>query len=237
MELKKGKMTTKELAEWFGISYSRFNHTKQKKLEELKEYCSFTCYHGGININDVFIKEYINLKQQNYIKVESHVDEEWDPSGLDTKINVANKIYSKYKNELTIQQSTTYNYVRKASNILYGPANDYNTPGTIGNCWYRLCIVDSEGNRRSLTEEEQKRRREIRRKYCSDAEKEKREDLEDAIEIKYKNGIITKETRNELRDQLNAWRWQYLQEFEQTLAPDEVLSYATYKHTFEQSAF
>lgn len=233
MKLQLGKISTKELAKWFGIGYDTFRHKKQEKLNELKEYCLFEIVYGGIIVKDIYIEEYVNPNQSNYKTVESHVDEEWDPSGYDTKLNVAKKIYSKHKDELTIQQSTTYDYVRKAANILYGPANDYNTSGTIGNCWYRLCIVDDQGNRRPLTEEEQKRRSDIRKKYCSDKERAKREDIEDSIELKFKNGQITKETRNELRDQLNAWRWQYLQEFEQTLAKNEVLSYATYKYNFE----
>lgn len=237
MKLELGKISTKDLAKWFGISYSRFNHVKKEKMNELKEYCLFEPVYGGVIIKDIYIEEYVSPNQFNYKVVESHVDEEWDPSGLDTKKNVAEKIYFKHKDELTIQPSTTYNYVQKASNILYGPANNYNIAGTIGNCWYKLCVIDSQGNRRLLTKEEQERRREIRKKYCSDKEKEIREDIEDSIELKYKNGQISKETRNELRDQLNAWRWQYLQEFENTLGPGEVLSYATYKCNFLDSVF
>ena len=237
MELQTGKMSTKELSQWFGTSYNRFRHIKNQKLNELKEYCNFEEIYGGVIIKDIYISEYVNTNQSNYNIVESHVDEEWDVSGLDTKKNVSNKIYAKHKEELTIQLSTTYNYVRKACNKLYGPAGDYNEHGTIGNCWYRLCIIDAEGNRRPLTNEEQELRNIIRDKYCSKKERNKREDIEDSIELKYKHGEITKETRDDLRNQLNAWRWQYLQEFEQTLREGETLGYATYKELYEESAF
>lgn len=239
-QLVKGKISSQELASWFGISYSTYRKKKPVLLESLSEYCSFKEVYGGVEVYDVFISEYVNPKQKNYKEVESHVDEEWDESGLDTKKNVASKIYSKYKNVLTIQPSTTYNYVRKASNKLYGPANDYHTSGTIGNCWYRLCIVDADGNRRPLTKEEQSIREKIKSKYCSKEEQQQREEIEDAIELQYQHGDITKETRDDLRDRLNAWRWAYLQEFESTLSPDESLGYATFKRTFhneEESAF
>ena len=38
MELKLGKMTTKELAEWFGMSYGAFRNAKKKKMEELENF-------------------------------------------------------------------------------------------------------------------------------------------------------------------------------------------------------
>lgn len=243
LKLRLGKMSTKELAEWFGLAYSTFRKRKENLLKELNDYCLYDSIYGGVQIKYIYVEEYVNSKQNNNYKiVESHVDEEWDKSGLDTKINVAKKIYSKHQSELTIKQSTTYNYVRKAANVLYGPANNYNQSGLIGNCWYKICIVNENGIRRQLTEEEQKRRREIRQKYCSDEEKEKREDIEDTIELQYKAGKITKEAKNEIREQLNAWRWNYLQEFEQTLAPGEKISYGTFKYTFDkkeenQSAF
>lgn len=242
MELKNGKMTTKELATWFGIAYSTFRKKKTVLLEELNDYCRFTLHHGYINITDIFIKEYVNPKQKNYKIVESHVDEEWDESGLDTKINVSKKIYSKYQNELSIKPTTTYNYVRKASNTLWGPANDYEQSGTLGNCWYKLCIIKEDGNRRLLTEEEEEIRKKIRRKYCSDEEKEKREELEDVLRIKFKRGDISETYYHEQRAILDGWRDSYLIEFENTLKANETLGYGTFKYNFktqeiEESAF
>ena len=53
MELKLGKMSTKELAEWFGISYGAFRNSKEKKLEELKGFASFEEVYGGVNITQI----------------------------------------------------------------------------------------------------------------------------------------------------------------------------------------
>mgnify|MGYP003416547890 FL=1 len=38
MKLKIGKMSTKELAEWFGVSYGTFRNKKQEKLKELEQF-------------------------------------------------------------------------------------------------------------------------------------------------------------------------------------------------------
>ena len=59
MELKLGKMTTKELAEWFGISYGTFRNSKQKRFEELKEFCFFEEVYGGVQINAIINPIYI----------------------------------------------------------------------------------------------------------------------------------------------------------------------------------
>ncbi len=58
MKLKIGKMTSKELAEWFGISYSSYRQTTEKRLEALKDYCTFERVHGGVMISQIYLSEY-----------------------------------------------------------------------------------------------------------------------------------------------------------------------------------
>lgn len=234
-ELKLGKISTQDLASWFGISYGSLRNNRKKKLEELKEYCLFEECYGGIIVKDIYIKEYVNKKQSNYKIVKSHTDECWDKSGLDTKKDVTEKLYSKYKDELTIKKTTTYDYVRKASNELYGPANNYEQSGEIGNCWYRICVINEKGERRLLTKEEQERREKIREKYCSKENKKHIEDIKDSLEKKYRSGKITRETKLEMFDDLDSWRWTSMMEFEKTLAPGESLTYGTFKYNFEKS--
>ena len=41
MGLREGKISNKELAEWFGISANSFSKNKEKKLEELKYFAEF----------------------------------------------------------------------------------------------------------------------------------------------------------------------------------------------------
>lgn len=228
-ELKLGKMSTKELAAWFGVSYGSFRNKKHKALEELKEYCRYEAVYGGVKITDIYISEYVNSKTANYELVKAHVPEEWDSSGLDTKKNVSDKIYGKYKRELTIQNTTTYNYVCKASDELYGKAKDYEHGGTKGNCWYKLCIIQPDGSRRLLTTEEEQRRKEIKDKYYSIGHRQKDEEIRDALLLQKKRKEITKEAYQEAIAELEGWRVAYLLEFEETLPQDCKLGYGTFK--------
>lgn len=41
-ELKLGKMTLKELANWFGIGYSSIRNKREKYFQELEEYANFS---------------------------------------------------------------------------------------------------------------------------------------------------------------------------------------------------
>lgn len=45
--LKKGKMTSKNLAAWFGISYKYYMNHRKEKLEELKSFCDYDEVYGG----------------------------------------------------------------------------------------------------------------------------------------------------------------------------------------------
>ncbi len=59
VKLKVGKMSTKELAKWFGIAYSTFRKRSSALLEELKYFCDYEKYHGGVEIKQVYISEYV----------------------------------------------------------------------------------------------------------------------------------------------------------------------------------
>lgn len=78
-ELRLGKVTSKELADWFGISYGRFRNDKDSKLEELKLYCDFNEVYGGIYINNIFDYNnatYHKAARKNYEIVRSSFSEE-----------------------------------------------------------------------------------------------------------------------------------------------------------------
>ena len=67
-ELKLGKVTSKELAEWFGIKPSSFANMKAKKLEELKKYADFEIKNRSIYIKEIYISEYIKMKHFDLVK-------------------------------------------------------------------------------------------------------------------------------------------------------------------------
>ena len=177
-QLKLGKIKTKELADWFGISYGSFRVVKQQKLEELKLYCDFEEIYGGVNILKIYDNsnlEYIKESKKNYELVKTSFSEEWNEDGIDTCSNVAVKIYDKHKNELTVLDNTTYNYVRKARNELFGiPFLD---AGELGSCVYLWCkkeqLADGTIIYTQFTDEEDKIRKDLMKKHFStDVEKE-----------------------------------------------------------------
>lgn len=176
-ELRLGRVTTKELADWFGISYGSFRVCKNQKLEDLKMYCKYHEVYGGIIIDEIYDDNniiYIRDSQKNYDIVKSSFDEEWSPTGLDTCSNVAIKIYDKHQNELTITDTTAYNYVIKARDELYG--KPFTSLGTLGSCIYIWCrkeVVNDTIVYTQFTDEEDKIKKDLMRKYFStDVEKE-----------------------------------------------------------------
>ena len=59
MKLFLGKMTSKELAEWMGISYTTFRHNSEKRLEYLKHFADFDRVHGGVVITKIYMEEFV----------------------------------------------------------------------------------------------------------------------------------------------------------------------------------
>lgn len=178
-ELELGIIKTKDLAEWFQISYSTFRKQKEQKLEELKLYAEFEEVYGGVNILKIIDegnKKYTKESRRNYEIVKSSFDQEWSSTGIDSCSNVAIKIYDKHKNELTITDKTTEKYAQRARNELYG--KPFVSVGELGSCSYLWCRreYDKENNviiYTEFTDEEQAIKRELMKKYFStDVEKE-----------------------------------------------------------------
>lgn len=173
MELTLGKKTNAELAEWFGISAKSFCNKKKERLEELREYAEFYEEKGKVVITKILNPAaliYIKKSSKSYQTVRDAFDKEWSDNGLDTCKNVSEKIYNKHKNELSIKESTTYQYTISARTELYGKP-------FVGNCSYLWCkkFVTPEGIviYEELNEEEQAIKRKILKKhFATDEEKD-----------------------------------------------------------------
>lgn len=173
-----GKINSKELADWFGISYQGFRNKKREKLRELEDYAEFREVYGGVIIDKIKnpdIIEYSKALSSSKGIIYDAFDQEWNNEGLDTCANVAIKIYDKHKNELTINPSTTYYYTIAARNELYG--KPFLKSGKFGNCYYLWVKVASQRNGikqlELLTPEEEEIKKELLKKYFStDEEKE-----------------------------------------------------------------
>lgn len=127
-ELKEGKITYKELADWFGISYSsmRRQDVKEKKLVILSFYADF-----HIEITKSGKKTYIvidKVKEPIYTKIKERYanwESTWDINGdgVDTVKNASNNFYNQNPDlKVSIAPSTNYNYYGDARREDYGRA-------------------------------------------------------------------------------------------------------------------
>lgn len=205
MELKLGKMTGKELAEWFGIGEGSFKNNKEKKLEELKY---FADYHlEGNKTKKVIIDkiyEPVYSKKEGgdtYQEVINKIDEIWSENGLDSCSRVGYEICELLDKEgVSKTPGTIIEYTRKGRNELYG--KPFQEGGKLGNCIYIWCKRDAETGRYNfLTEEEQKIKSQLQTKYFGDVT-EKQILVKGMVEV----GEISKEEAWDVLEELTNMR-------------------------------
>lgn len=202
IHLKLGKMKTDEIAAWFGLSgksrAQTFRNDKERYLRELGEYADFDVVYGGVFIRGIKIPGddvYIKGRSDSRKLILKAFDEEWADSGLDTCINVNNKIIKKYGNEITVNKDTAYKYALDAKKTLFGVA--WKSAGKLGYCKYLWCkVYDQEDGIAILepfTEEEQEIKKQIMKKYFDT-------DIEQDILIRemVETGELTKEEAYDL---------------------------------------
>ena len=227
MELRLGKMTNKELAEWFGITPNTLSKYKDRKLKELEYFADFHEEKGKVVIekikNPVYTKK-AELKQELLQRV---FLEEWENeshNNINTCSNVARKIQKKYGNELELKTSSITDYGRNIRKQEFGIP--FFTDGRKGSCtylWSKIILVDEENGIyvcEELTEEETKIKNELLLKYFSvkDASAiEKKIIIDEMVET----GEITKDIAYDLYkdvDQLNAIKFrEYLDELKRAI--------------------
>ena len=189
MELKLGKMTTKELAQWFGISYGSFRTMKAKKFEELKNYACFEEVYGGVNITAI-IKETYNKKDNKIREIYEQGFEELKQP-IDTVSHINTQIYEKYYDKLPTLSSAAsgYRYAIEVRNANYGVPFKGN--GSKGCCYYLWCKMEERDGKQfyiQFTEEEDKIKQDLLKKHFGTNEEK---DL--LIAEMVANGEISKE--------------------------------------------
>jgi hypothetical protein len=166
MELHLGRMSNKDLAEWFGIKPNSFTQHKRKKLEELKNFCFFEEVYGGVNITGI-IKEVYNKKDSQIRQIyEQGFEELRQP--IDTVSNINEKIYEKYYDKLPTLSSAEsgYHYAIEVRNANYGVP--FKGHGKKGNCYYLWCKVEQHDNEFyfiQFNEEEEKIKQKLLQKH------------------------------------------------------------------------
>ena len=99
-ELKEGKITLKELAEWFGVSYDWFCHSKEKKMQQLKVFADYhlePCGKTGKKFNIIIDKVLCPEYSSAYEEVRKLKPKYWDThgTGVDTAARVGNEMWRK----------------------------------------------------------------------------------------------------------------------------------------------
>lgn len=189
MELHLGKMSNKELAEWFGIKPNTFTQFKKKKLEELQNYACFEVVYGGVEITAI-IKDTYN-KKDNHIREVYQKGFEELRKPLDTVSHINNQIYEKYNEQLPTLSSAEsgYRYAIEVRNANYGIP--FKGKGSKGFCYYMWCKMEERDGEQffiQFTEEEEQVKKELLKKHFGTNEEK---DL--LIAEMVTNGEISKE--------------------------------------------
>lgn len=200
MLLHLGKMTNKELAEWFGIKPTSYSRIKKKKLEELKFFADFEEVYGGVNITEIYEEEYKKKSLRAQEIVEKNLLEEWQNSEgeyLNTGANVARQMIKKYGNDLPYKPSTMCKIVREARMKMFGNGLINGEKGSCKMSWNKAVPI---GNKMyvcmRLTEEEKQIKNELLREFYSVKDEKEIDTIESkmAIQELYRNNCIDAET-------------------------------------------
>ena len=189
MELHLGRMSNKDLAEWFGIKSNSFTQHKRKKLEELKNFCFFEEVYGGVNITAIINPIYIKNSQQIREVYEQGFEELKQP--IDTVSHINEQIYEKYYDKLPTLSSAAsgYRYAIEVRNANYGVP--FKGKGSKGCCYYLWCKMEEKDGKQfyiQFTEEEDKIKQDLLKKHFGTNEEK---DL--LIAEMVSNGEISKE--------------------------------------------
>ena len=194
LELVEGQlMSNNDLAEWFQIKPGSFRNTKAKKLEELKKYAEYEIQGAKVLITKVIEPKFI--KKKDYSIVREEFTQVYNESKIDTASNVSKKIYNKRKSDLSIKESTTYEYTREARNELYG--KPFIGKGKLGTCRYIWVKKLDEGKYERFNDEEEAMYKKLLLKYFKNSD-DKAMFVKDMI----KRGEVTKEEAWDVYDEI-----------------------------------
>ena len=153
MELKEGKITLAQLAEWFGIQPStiREKKAKEKKLKLLQTFADYHFEGRSIYIDKVHIPVY----SKAYTIIEEQLPKYWHDNNLDTCSRVGIAIHSQCKEvNSQIKESTAKSYANRAKIKLFGRNHIEADFGTLGTSRYVWGTIDEEGQCHYLSDKE-----------------------------------------------------------------------------------
>lgn len=191
MELVKGKMTSRQLAEWFNISYKHYANNRKAKLKELENFCDFKECYGGVEVIEILIPEYTKNIEDDLIydaevrKRKNHIT---SISGIVRDLIAHNDKYKEVPFE-TLRRRLT-----KAGIRTYGKTIEADSKGSCGSRKYIWAIkLDDYGHYRIMTQAEKSIYHDIMQKYVSGKQHMLEWEQQALIAKAVRNGEITAE--------------------------------------------
>ena len=190
--LRLGKMSSKEIAEWMGITYGTYKNSSQKRLEYLKNFAKFTPCYGGVMIEEIYLDTFVkNISEDDkvYVNEIKQCNE-----GLSTVAGMIRKLKLKNEEYKDISEDTLYKRMSKAGDRAFGRTVEQDSKGTHGSRHYVWAVrVDKYNHYRRMTKEEEVIYKQLLNEYCDD-EKTQEQIAKDALVLDaFKNHEITAE--------------------------------------------
>ena len=161
--LQLGRLSNKDLADWFGIKTDTLSKARSKYLQKLEEYCEFENLRGAVNITKIYNSVYLKKSEKVYQYYLKNVPRVWRFNQIETCSRVADEIFDPANN---IQPSTGVKYTVAIRDELWGKPTDH----TNSNCYYCLAKLyrgaEKKDNRyEPLTEQDEQIMTELYNKY------------------------------------------------------------------------
>lgn len=123
MNLKLGKMTGHEIAEWLGISYnSTYRNNPTEQIKKLGGYCEYQQVRGGVIISKIYTGIYYGDLSKKLVKAYvKNVQER--KNGLSSVAGVTRDLQHKNEEYADMKYATLYYQLGKAGELTYGKTN------------------------------------------------------------------------------------------------------------------
>lgn len=155
-QLQLGKISSRELADWFGYAYGTYRGKKGQLLERLKQYCDYEEIYGGVIVKEIYFLEYegdlLSEDVQEYLNQVKKYP-------LNSISNIAEEI-SKLPRYEKLSDSQRERRMSKAGKVGFGETKEEDSRGVYGTRKYQWSIkLDKPAENgkpyRDLTVEEQ----------------------------------------------------------------------------------
>lgn len=154
-QLQLGKISSRELADWFGYAYGTYRKKKPELMKQLSQYCNYEEIYGGVIIKEIYIEEYIKDFE---VDMQAYYDQV-KRFPLNSISNIADEI-SKLPRYEKLSESQRKRRMTQAGKLGFGETKEEDSRGVYGTRKYQWSIKlnkpDENGKPyRDLTVEEQ----------------------------------------------------------------------------------